>query len=238
MKRCMGLCLVSFFTLMGMTAPLARATSPYTENFTNDAANWKNVSNVLADYMPSGGPDGSSHISTTATAYLLPDRNPLIVFRGQDNFGSSNHAFEGNWLSSGIVEFSDYVWHNAPISLPFWVRFANPTGSFSAVGGDNFTDVPPNTWTKLTYKIAPSEINVTLFPEGPPSSGLSIFNSTFSNVGRIQIGYWVPVGFGSDVNTYTFRLDQPSIAVPEPTCGLLLASGTLIGLLYRRRSAF
>ncbi len=227
--------LISFVTLVGAIAPLARATAPYTENFTNDVANWANgAGNGLVTYVPSGGPDGSSYASTTASPAGSPDGNRFILFRGQDNFNSSNHAFEGNWLSSGIVEFSDYVWHNAPVSLPFWVRFANPTGSFSAVGGDNFTNVPPNTWTKLSYKIAASEINVTLFPEGPPS----VFNSTFTNIGRVQIGYTVPAGFGADTNTYTFGLDQPSIAIPEPASALLLAGGALLGLLVRRRSEF
>lgn len=235
MKRIANLGMFLMFSAIAAVANTTNATSPFTENFTNDVANWGNgAGNGLVTYVSSGGPDGSSYASTTASPFGAPDGNRFILFRGQDNFNSSNHAFEGNWLSSGIVEFSDYVWHNAPISLPFWVRFANPTGSFNAVGGDNFTNVPPNTWTKLTYKIAASEINVTLFPEGPPS----VYTSTFSNIGRVQVGYTVPAGFGADTNTYTFGLDQPSIAIPEPACGVLLAGSALIGLMYRRRSAF
>ena len=45
----------------------------------------------------------------------------------------------------------------------------------------------------------------------------------------------LPVGFGADQNTYTFGLDQPSIAIPEPASWLLVAAGGLIGLVRRRR---
>lgn len=232
MSKMTWFCIVFLGAYTFAGTPVARATVPYTEHFTSDVANWANgPGNAFVNFAPAGGPDGSSYASTTVSAFGAPDGNRFILFRGQDNFNSSNHAFEGNWLASGIVEFSDYVWHNAPIALPFWARFANPTGSFSAVGGDNGVIVPPNTWTKLTYKIAASEINVTLFPEGPPS----VFNSAFSNIGRIQVGFTVPAGFGADQNTYTFGLDQPSIAVPEPAGWLLVAAGGLIGLIRQRR---
>lgn len=233
MNRNVKLCSGLIAIILLAAASRALATAPYTENFTSDVANWANgAGNAFVNYVPSGGPDGSSYASTTASAFGAPDGNRFILFRGQDNFNSSGHAFEGNWLTSGILEFSDYVWHDAPVSLPFWVRFANPTGSFSAVGGDNGVIVPPRTWTKLSYKILASEINVTLFPEGPPS----VFNAAFSNIGRVQVGYTVPAGFGVDPNTYTFGLDQPSIAIPEPATWILMAAATAFGVMRRRRS--
>ena len=86
----------------------------------------------------------------------------------------------------------------------------------------------------MSFDIVPASINVSLFPEGPPS----FFGRTFSNIGHIQIGYTVPAGFGADPNTYTFGLDQPSISeVPEPTGWLLAIGFAATGLGWRRPRA-
>jgi hypothetical protein len=207
------------------------ATSPFTEDFASSASNWADGSGAnLANYVASGGPDGSSYASSTATGLNAADGVRMVVFRGQDEFNSSSHAFEGNWLATGINHFRAYVRHNAPVSLPFFVRFATPSNS-PGTGAEDGSLVPPNTWTQMSFDILPASINVTLFPEGPPS----VFGGTFSNIGHIQIGYTVPAGFGADPNTYTFGLDQLSIsAVPEPA-GWLLAIGCLATGVVRRR---
>src|SRR6185312_2431904 len=78
----------------------AFATVPYTECFTSNASNWADTTGqALATYVPSGGPDGSSYITTTFNVATSADDDGIIVFRGQDEFNSSNHAFEGNWTS-------------------------------------------------------------------------------------------------------------------------------------------
>ena len=218
-----------FAVLISACALRATATAPYTENFATDVANWGDNPGNLLTYVPSGGPDGSSYASTTQSGFGMAEGTRITLFRGQNNFNSRNHAFEGDWLTSGIVEFSHYVRHTAPIALPFWVRFATPN-NFPGVGGDLFTVVQPNTWTKLTYTISASQINQTLFPEGPPS----FFGSTFMNIGRIQIGYTMPAGFSTDPNSYTFGIDQPSIATPEPASWLLAVGCVVAGLTGRR----
>ena len=219
--------------LISSMAIVANATAPYTENFATDVANWGDSGGAnFLTYVPSGGPDGSSYASTSLSGFGMATDSRVTLFRGQNNFNSSNHAFEGNWTSSGIGQFSHYVRHNAPIALPFWVRFST-SSNFPGVGGDLFTLVQPNTWTKLTYNISPSEINNSLFPEGPPS----FYNSVFSAVGNIQIGYTMPAGFNTDQNAYTFGLDQPSIAVPEPASWMLFVGCTVAGWMRRRSRA-
>jgi hypothetical protein len=207
----------------------ARATVPFTEDFASGVSNWGDGSGVsLATFVANGGPDGSAFASSTATAFNFADDNPVVVFRGQHAFNSSSHAFEGDWLGSGINQFSAYVWHDAPVALDFFVRFATAS-NFPGTAADDGTQVSPHTWTKLSYDISPS--NPFLFPEGPPS----FFDATFTSVGNIQIGFSVPVGFGADSNTYTFGLDQPSIAsVPEPA-SWLLAISFATGLFLRHR---
>jgi MYXO-CTERM domain-containing protein len=206
---------------------------PFTEDFASTSSNWYDSGPTNpAAFVASGGPDGGSYASVTASGFGVADNDPVVVFRGQDELNSSGHAFEGNWISSGINLFSAYVRHDAPISLPYFVRFATPS-NFPGTAAEDGTLVPPNTWTQLSYAITPSNINVILFPEGPPS----FYNSTFSNVGHIQIGYSVPTGFGANANSYTFGVDKISI-LPEPASWLLGLVGVAAGSFRRRRRTF
>jgi hypothetical protein len=210
----------------------AFATVPYTENFTTDAANWRDGPGAAsATWVASGGPDGSSYITTSASAYFLNDDDPVVLFRGQDGFNSSADAFVGNWISSGINQFSMWVRHDAPVSLDFFVRFA-AAGNFPGTAADYETLIAPNTWTKISYEIDPSHINEYLFPEGPPS----FYTSTFSNLGNIQVGFSVPAGFGAVNQSFNFSLDQPSINTPEPAIAILAMSFAAIPFLRRRQT--
>jgi hypothetical protein len=213
-------------------SPTFAVTVPFTENFTSDAANWRDGAGAAATWVASGGPDGSSYITSTASAFFLDDNDPVVLFRGQVGFNSSGDAFVGNWISTGVNQFSVWVRHNAPVSLDFFVRFAT-SGNFPGTAADKGALIAPNTWTKLSYEISPSHINEYLFPEGPPS----FYNSTFSSLGNIQIGYSVPAGFGLDTNSYTFALDQPSIPTPEPGSMFLAMSFAAIAFMRRRRAA-
>ena len=59
----------------GAISQSAFATVPYTENFTTDAANWRDGAGAAsATWVASGGPDGSSYITTTASAFFLERR--------------------------------------------------------------------------------------------------------------------------------------------------------------------
>jgi MYXO-CTERM domain-containing protein len=217
----------------GAFSQSAFATVPYTENFTSDAANWRDGAGAaFANWVASGGPDGSSYITTTASAYFLDDGDPVVLFRGQDGFNSSADAFVGDWISSGINQFSMWVRHDAPVSLDFFVRFAT-AGNFPGTAADHEVLITPNTWTKISYEIDPSHINEYLLPEGPPS----FYTSTFSNLGNIQVGYSVPAGFGTVNQSFNFSLDQLSINTPEPASAFLAMGLAAIAFMRRRRAA-
>lgn len=185
----------------------ANATVPFTENFASSVSNWTTGGGTPATFQTAGGPDGSSYASVTVTLANIPYNAPIIMFRGQDEFNSSNHAFEGDWLASGINRFSVYVWHNAPVALGFFVRFA-PPNNFPGTIAEDGTPVPPNTWTRLSYNLSPEKIDQYIFTEGPSS----YYYDTLSNVGHVQVGFRVPDGFNSDSTTYICSMDQPSIA--------------------------
>jgi hypothetical protein len=208
----------------------AHATVPFTENFTSSAANWADASGQnLATFVPSGGPDGSSYVSTPFNTSASADGDGIIVFRGQDEFNSSNHAFEGNWLAGGINHFSAYVRSDAPVPVTFFVRFATAS-NFPGVAADNGTVAQPNTWTLLSFDINPSQINSTLFPEGPSS----FYDSVFTGLGHVQIGFDVPTGYGMANNAFTFGLDKVSINTPEPTSFVLALGFASLGFIRRR----
>ena len=210
--------------------PQARATVPFTENFTSSVSNWADASGQnLAAFVPSGGPDGGSYASCTFNVSTSGDGDGIIVFRGQDEFNSSNDAFEGNWLAGGINHFSAYVWSNAPVPVKFFARFATAS-NFPGVAADNGTVAQPNTWTLLSFDINPSQINATLFPEGPDS----FYDSVFKNLGHVQVGFDVPTGYGMTNATFTFGLDKVSISTPEPSTGVLALGGLGLGFFRRR----
>jgi hypothetical protein len=205
----------------------------FTENF-NTTANWSTTSPTLTapSLVGTGGPDGSSYISRTASASGAPDTNPpvpVVLFRAQDGFNSSGNVFTNNWVTGNITEVTAYVRHNASVPLPFFLRFTPPAGTPGVIF-ENATLTPAsvnNAWTKLTFDISASSPDFT--PEGPPS----LFGTVMGDVGRMQVGFTVPVGFGADPGTYTYDLDLVT-ATPEPTSWLLLATGAAFGWARRR----
>ncbi|MCI0333513.1 MAG: PEP-CTERM sorting domain-containing protein [Planctomycetes bacterium] len=212
-------------------SPALAATSPYTENFTT-TANWStsSMSLVAPALVAAGGPDGSSYVSRTSSAAGFPNETPFVQFRAHDEFNSSGHAFEGDWIAGGLNQLTVYVRHNAPQALPFFVRFTRPTGGTGVVFETASPLAANMDWTKLTFDISPDSPYFT--PEGLPS----LFASTMSNVGHVQIGYTVRDGFGSFSDPYTFEMDVVSSAqVPEPASWLLLSGGTVVGFVGRRR---
>src|SRR5262249_8388056 len=116
MRSTRFLCFALLAAVAGAFSQSAFATVPYTENFTTDAASRRDgAGTASANWVASGGPDGSSYITTSASAFFLDDGDPVVLFRGQDGFNSSTDAFVGNWISSGINQFSMWVRHDAPV---------------------------------------------------------------------------------------------------------------------------
>ena len=209
----------------------AAPVGPYTEDFTASSANWTDaVPTGFANFEASGGPDGSSYASLSANTAASAADTAQIIFRGQDETNASDLAFVGDWLAGGIIRYSMYVRHNAPVSLPYFVRFAQPDNS-PGVTTVNEPLVAPNTWTQLEWYISPN--NGTLQPEGPPS----FFNQVFNSLGHIQIGIIVPSALANSSTSYTYGIDQVSVSnVPEPTTAFLLLGGLgLVAMNLRRR---
>lgn len=210
-------------------APLCQgATVPFLEDFTSGVANWADMSggNVLS-HVAAGGPDGGAYASTRQSLVNLTDQN-VALFRAQDEFNSSAHAFEGNWLTQQIGQFSTYVRHNAPLPLNFFTRFSGP-GNFPGGAAVKFAPVLPNTWTLLNFAINPSNPEFVSF-EG------SNFNAVFSNVGHIQVGVTVPAALGSNPALFTFDIDKAAIvAVPEPSSCIAGILAVTAWCLVRRR---
>jgi hypothetical protein len=199
-------------------------TLPFTEEFTDDVADWADNTGLDLTHVGSGGPDGGAYASTT---FVLENRGgeSVILFRGQDELGSSNGAFEGNWITEGVAQFSAFVRHDAPQPLNFLTRFSGP-GNFPGAVAVSFAPVPPDTWTLIEFDIRPDN------PEFVTFEGTN-FNTVFSNIGHVQVGISVPESLDSVSTPFTFDLDKSSIApVPEPASWILAVGPAMAGLMW------
>ncbi|MEM0914612.1 MAG: PEP-CTERM sorting domain-containing protein [Planctomycetota bacterium] len=219
---------LSAVTLLA-TSPALAVTNPFTESFDTDAANWgTNVASTPATHVATGGAiDNGGYISTVFDFSGTSAGQTPVLFRGQDELGSSGGAFEGNYIADGVTEYSMYVRHNAPTPLTFFTRFASAV-NFPGGTAIEFVPVLPNQWTEIVFAIDPSN------PEFVSFSGTS-FGAVFSSIGHVQPGIEVPAALGGANTQITFDLDEVTI-VPEPaTLGLAALGG--LAMLTRRRAA-
>lgn len=219
------------FGALVCAAPQVQAlTYPYTENFTSSNSNWTNNANGFAIHSASGGPDGSGHISASFNFLnTTPTSQDPIIFRGHSSTvlgPASGGAFVGNWLSTGVKEFSGYVRHNASIPLTFFARVAQ--SPFPGIIYEQPNLVQPNTWTHIQFAV--NAQNPYLFDEGVPYAGV------MTNIGRVQFGVAIPPSFVGQNISVTFDLDQATIGVPEPSTMLMGACAAMTLGCIRRRS--
>ena len=216
--------------VLGSIAPLSSqaAAVPFTEDFTASVSNWADNSGLsLLTHAPAGGPDGGGYTSTTTSLFGLGG-DSIVLFRGQDEFNSSNGAFEGNWIAQDINHFSAQVRHSAPMPLNFFARFSGPA-NFPGGTAVRFIPVLPNTWTQMSFNIDPSNPAFVTFED-------MTFGDVFVDVGHVQIGVSVPAALGASMSQFTFGLDKISIAVPEPpTLTATFAAGLLLVSRCRRK---
>lgn len=203
------------------------ATVPFTENFTADSANWFNATATApVDWQAAGGPDGSSYATTGFNPVNSELDDTAVLFRAQDEFGSSGNQFVGDYLTEGVTEFSAFVRHDATVPLNFFVRFSSPI-NFPGGVAIGFVPVLPNVWTEITIPINAFNPQFVTF-EG------SDFATVFGNIGHVQVGPSIPAALvGVDAN-FTFDLDQPTI-VPEPASGLMLLGVCVCTTIMMRR---
>lgn len=199
---------------------------PFTEEFVEDAANWRESSGTMSlAWAMSGGPDDSSHAHGVFNFIDSVEGDTPAMFRAHDEYGSSGGAFEGDWIDAGVTEFSAMVLHDAGVPLSFFTRFASPDNFPGAIGVE-FAPVPSGRWSRLSFAIDPNNPQFVSF-EG------SDFETVFSRIGHIQIGVTVPEALAGVDRDITFRIDKPSV-VPEPAALALIGIGGLV-LLRRRR---
>jgi len=182
------------------------------------------------NWISSGGVSGAGDgYITSAVNFSTSFENDNVLFsRGHSTAGASGGAFAGDWLSSGISEFSFWVRHDFTDPLTFFTRFATPA-NFPGVAGLSLVPVLPNTWTQVTFSIDAG--NPLMFPEGPPGT----FEAAFGNIGNLQLGLVVPLGLAGYAPDVTFDIDRISV-IPAPGSGLLLVmSGVFFSRGRRRR---
>lgn len=212
----------------------AALTIPFTEEFVSDSANWLNApETAFLDFVPSGGPDGSSYASTSFSFENNVDGDTVAMFKGEDlsatlGVVASDGAFVGDWASR-VSQFSAWVRHDALEPLQYFVRLAPPGNFPGAFGFGPF--VAPNTWTKLTFAINDDPGSLFFFEGGS-------FASVLGNIANIQLGPFVPASLAGSDQVMAFDLDKPMI-VPEPPSALLawmgLAGVALLARVRRRR---
>lgn len=230
-----NIALFSASALLAVTCSLGSVSAQvndFTETF-ETTANWMDGQSPPApvELVVSGGPDGSSYISTDFSFEFFPDGSGMgggqpapVIFRGQDEFGSSSGAFEGDWITSNVDQLTFSFRHNLPSPANVFARFSGPS-NFPGALFVEFAPSFPNQWTEITVDI---EENSFISFEGTD------FASVFSNVGHVQFGVSVPLGLGGTPDVYTFDVDNVSVTtIPEPACGLALCGMTI--LLARRR---
>lgn len=180
-------------------------TVPFIEDFNTASSDWRGADGTeVLVIMAEGGPDGSAYISETFNFFGSSEGDTPVIFRAQDEFGSSAGAFEGDWINDGVASFSLFIRHDALVPLTFFARFASPF-NYPGATAINFAPVQPNAWTKFSFHIDPNNPQFISF-EG------SDFNSVFSNIGHIQLGFYVPLELAGLDSDYTFDLDNAMIA--------------------------
>ncbi len=227
-----------FVAAMAISASRADVVN-FTETYANGDANWRgpapNGSDALV-VVGSGGPDGSSFVSTDLDFEFFPDGSGMgggqpnpTLFRAQDEFGSSGGAFEGNWITSQVETFSFSFRHDLPVPVNVFARFSSPN-NFPGAAAIEFIPLLPGRWTVISFDIDPA--NPQIIYEGPAST----FQSVFSNIGHVQLGISVPVGFGGTTTNFNFDIDNVRVTtvVPEPGFGLIAGWAMLAAAVSRR----
>ena len=209
-----------------LASEVRAATVPFTETFNAGSANWfDSPGTAPLAWNVFGGPDESPFASTTFNFVNSAANDTPVLFRAQDEFGSSGGAFVGNWVTDGVTGFNASVRHNAGVPLNFFVRFASPS-NFPGANHVFFIPVPSGAWTPLSAALP----NPNLIFEGPLT-----YAQVFGNIGHVQLGVSVPQGLAGVNAPFSFDLDNVGI-VPEPTSlALLLLGAGVVGRKVTRR---
>lgn len=213
-------------TLAG-TASAGSIVEPFIETFDNDAAGWTNFNGASTlDWFPSGGPSDSAYASGTYNLENASGMFPPVVLRAEDGPDASGDAFVGDWIAAGIVGFTLDIRHDLDQPLTIFGRFATPQNNPGASAFSSIT-VEPNTWTTVVFDVTEDSNDIISFGSGD-------YQSVFSNIGNVQLGFEVPQGLAGQDIPVRLDIDNAGVIIPTPgTVGLLGLAG--MGLVRRRR---
>ena len=201
------------------------AMVPYLEDFTSGHANWFNAAGgAPVGWSAAGGPDGGAYVVEPFNFVSSADGDLPLLFRAQDEFGSSGGAFEGDWVADGVTSLSYMVWQDTGASLIYYTRFSGPANSPGAVSV-NVIPVPSEVWTAVTVPIP----DPNFIFEGPFT-----FEQVFGDIGHIQVGFLVPGELAGVDQAFNFGLDKVNL-LPEPASLVLLVLGLGATCARRRR---
>lgn len=221
--------------------------TPVLEGFDSGPNNWRNAASQLLGFEATGGPDGSSYVTTTfnlleavggapgeraAATTLIRTVKLQDPISGEETI-SSDGAFFGSWLGSA-GEFRFSVRHNAPEPLYFFARLAVPNRS-PAVGVDYPISVQPNEWTELVMPVDLTFPHLVAQGGGSPED---ILRDVFIEEGVewIQFGIYTPTSLAGVDQNYTLDLDNVMLtAVPEPATLALVGMAGLFWLTRRHQ---
>lgn len=221
--------LTAIAALFIATPVFAVVVNPFTETFDSTASNWSTAASPLTHptYIATGGPDGSTFARTSFPLANSVSGDQPLVFRGQNNFNSSGGAFIGNWLGAGVEELNASIRHNGSAPITFYVRLA-PFLAPNVVGPGVISifsvPVQPNTWTTLSLAVDPS--TSFIYEAGD-------FYSNFTNVARVQYGFFVNDSIAGSTTPLQVDIDNVGL-VPAPGASAL-GLGTLALATRRRR---
>ncbi len=215
-------------TLAVSTTALAGGlVGPFTETFDAGNANWTNFNGSGGlDWFSSGGPNDSAYVSGGFNLQNASGMFPPVVLRAQQGDNASGGAFVGNWIESGVIGFSFDIRHDLDQPITIFGRFATPQNNPGAAVNSSIT-VEPNTWTTVTFDLTEDSADIISFGSGT-------YESIFSNVGNIQLGFYVPDGLAGQDIPMRLDLDNAGLLIPSPgAAGLLGLAG--IAAMRRRR---
>ena len=186
------------------------AVTDFTEAFSSSSQNWRMTDSVTPlVWVPTGGPAGSvdAYASNTNVNFIgLTAGQSRLAIRGHSSFGSSDGAFVGNWLTSGVYAFSIDVRHHLGVPAMVGLRLAAAANSPGA-SIEPGTVLPSGEWGTLVVPIDPAN-------PGFISFGAGSFTSVFSSIGNIQVLLYAPTGFGGAAGPFVFDIDNAAIHRP------------------------
>ena len=207
--------------LIASWLPVHALIVPFTEDFSSGASNWLNGSSAAPTWSATGGVDGGGHIS--APGAISAGGFGTIVFRGNASADASGDAFVGDWIGGGVIAFSAYVSHDAPVALNFYARL--DAGAGRAGSSIDFS-VAPGAWFQLNVPIVNSSTSFQ-------SYGAGTFATVFNGIQNVQIALSSTQDPSTAGQTYNVSLDRVA-TVPEPkTISMLALAALSLGFLRR-----